>query len=175
MIIYQAFTKPGLINSHLCKLGPCASWRNVCSDDNVDTCFNGKCYCGISKGDKCSGTTNKCTGGICKCGTNAACTATNVNTCSNNAKTGGTCTCGGNTACSGTTDTCTSGENIFLILLHIMNYECLQPQLITVKIFYLYLSSKVLVNAGQGLLAWVAESAHQVFVSVQLHRPIAGF
>ena len=42
-------------------------------------------------------------------------------------------------------------------------------------LFNLYLSSKVLVNAGQGLLAWVAESAHQVFVSVQLHRPIAGF
>ena len=42
-------------------------------------------------------------------------------------------------------------------------------------LFNLYLSSKVLVNAGQGLLAWVAESAHQVFASVQLHRPIAGF
>ena len=160
----------------MCKLGPCASWRNVCSDDNVDTCSNGKCYCGNGLGDKCSGTTNKCTGGICKCGTSTACTATNVDTCSNNAKTGGTCTCGGSAACSGTTDTCTSGENIFLYFTAYHKFRMLTKAVNHVQIlFILYRSSKVLVNAGQGLLVWGAESAHQVFVSVRLPRQIAGF
>ena len=92
------------------ELGPCAGWRNKCDDKDVDTCDNGDCYCGENKGPACTGSSNTCTGGVCKCGTKDACTAKNVDTCSTNNEIGyDYCTCAGATECSGQSDTCTEG------------------------------------------------------------------
>ena len=98
---------------YISKSGSCAGWRNLCNDANVDTCYNGKCYCGESRGAPCVNSTNTCSGGICKCGTQAACTGKTVDTCTKDTKLGfDKCTCGGASECSGQSDTCTEGEQL---------------------------------------------------------------
>jgi hypothetical protein len=80
----------------------CDKW--ICSPPCTgitDTCDQGRCKCGSSP--PCSGNSNTCTSGTCRCGSSPACIGS-TDTC-----VAGACKCGIGAACTGATDTCQNG------------------------------------------------------------------
>merc|ERR1711994_5379 len=90
----------------------CDAPNNVCAcsatvpfcSGTTNTCIDGICRCGSS--DACSGASDTCDRGICKCGSSSACSGT-TDRCDS-----GTCKCGSNAECSGTTPVCINGNCI---------------------------------------------------------------
>jgi Beta-propeller repeat len=80
----------------------CTTWecKPPCSG-TTDTCVSGACKCGSQ--EPCSGDSDACVAGVCKCGTKDSCGGA-TDTCIS-----GVCMCGSAPTCNGTTDYCAAG------------------------------------------------------------------